>query len=180
MWRWVGRMIWGIWDERENMTIISPRNLDLSSYNFNVFVAIDYIFSPSMNLHEQPSTPRESFHSPSETPSSIYSQDSWNLPPSPAYSMIQPSPCLLQSELHHPSQNFYRVQSSSATMQAWDSNPGHYLPRNPSPHTIPLNLEPDMSDSESEYPIPRLREPKRARLEAALKALKFLSEKKYL
>jgi hypothetical protein len=125
-----------------------------------------------LNFREEPSTPRESYHSPPQTPSSIFSQDSWNLPLSPAYSMIQPSPCPVQSELHHPIQSLHRAQSSICT--SWDTKPGHYSPQNP----IPLDLDPNMYDSDPECPIPRLREPKTARLDAALKALKFLSKKK--
>jgi hypothetical protein len=86
--------------------------------------------------------------------------------------MIQPSPCPVQSELHHPIQSLHRAQSSICT--SWDTKPGHYSPQNP----IPLDLDPNMYDSDPECPIPRLREPKTARLDAALKALKFLSKKK--
>ena len=124
-----------------------------------------------LNLRKEPSTPRESYHSLPETPSSVFSQDSENFLLSPAYSMIQSSPRPLQYELHH--QSLHRAHSSS-----WDKNIGHYSSLNPSPPTTSLDLEPNMSDSDSEYPIPRFREPKTARLDAALKALKFLSQKK--
>ena len=36
-----GRMVW---DKIEDMTIITPRSLEISSCTFNVFIAIDYIF----------------------------------------------------------------------------------------------------------------------------------------
>jgi hypothetical protein len=129
---------------------------------------------------EEPSTPRlgESYHSPPKTPSSVYSQDSWNLLRSPVYSTIQTSPHPLQPEL--PYQSLHRAHSSSVLdiHTSSDTNLGHYSPLNPSPSTILYDVEPDMPDSNSEFTIPRFREPKTARLDAALKALKFLSKKK--
>ena len=149
---------------------------------FNPLITIDYLFSPSIPSSQAkdpnfspnsrvgprlPTTPfslyRESYYSSPETPSSVFS--------------IQPSPC--RSELHN--QSHHRVHSTSALgdHSSWDMNPGHNLPSNPSP-TTSLDPEPDMSDSESnsECPIPRFREPKTARIDAALKALKYLSKKK--
>lgn len=96
--------------------------------------------------------------------------------------MIQTSPCLLQSELHH--QSHHRAHSQASSMPVlginsfWDTNLGGYSPLNPSPPTSLHDLELDMLDSNSECPIPRFREPKTARLDAALNALKFLSKKK--
>jgi hypothetical protein len=96
--------------------------------------------------------------------------------------MIQPSPHPLQSNIHHASLHQSRVTVHSGFVLAnhisWDTNTGHYSPPYPSPHTIPLDLDSDMSEFNSECPIPCLREPKTAKLDAALKALNFLSKKK--
>jgi hypothetical protein len=68
MWRWVGRKVWEIWETREeseDMIIITRRNPEVFSHNFNVLI-IDYLFSPNnesnkepnfrLNLHVEPST----------------------------------------------------------------------------------------------------------------------------
>jgi hypothetical protein len=130
--------------------------------------------SLSLDSREEPSTPRELYYSPPKTPSTVFSQDSWNLPPSPAYSTIRTSPRPLQSELHH--QSLHRARSSS--MLGFQTSWNTYSPLNPSSPTTLYDLDPDMPDSNSEYSIPRFREPKTARLDAALQALKFLSKKK--
>ena len=182
---------------------MTPRNLDISFCKFIVLIRID-LFSSSTsssqkipnptnedanlcpNSREEPSTPIGSYHSPPETPSSVFSHDScqWNSLPSPTYSFIQnsPSPCPLQSEIHH--RSHHRAHSSSVLghgiHSSWDTS--YYSPLNPSSPTISTlhGLEPDMPvpDSNSEHPIPRFRERKTARQDAAFKALKFLSKNK--
>ena len=173
------------------MITITPRTFNFLRL-FDTF-AIDYIFSqstrlpvsqnfylsqayedlnPNLNSHvQEPCTPLSLLHLiPLETPSPILSQDSWNSLVSPAYS-INHSPSSLTSEPHP--QSLHRAHSRS-----WTSL--HSSASSPiSPPMTSLNLEPGEPElPDSEIPIPRSREPKIARPNSALKALKFLSKAK--